>query len=37
MNVYLAMNFIQKKLDEKLKKKYKNTLRFLIMTSINLF
>ena len=28
MNVYLAMNFIQKKLDEKLKKKYKNTFKF---------
>ena len=28
MNVYLAMNFVQKKLDEKLKKKYKNTFKF---------
>ena len=28
MNVYLAINFIQKKLDEKLKKKYKNTFKF---------
>ena len=28
MNVYLAMNFIQKKLDEKSKKKYKNTFKF---------
>ena len=28
MNVYLPMNFIQKKLDEKLKKKYKNTFKF---------
>ena len=28
MNVYLAMNFVQKKLDEKLKKQYKNTFKF---------
>ena len=28
MNVYLAMNFIKKKIDEKLKKKYKNTFKF---------
>ena len=36
-NVYHAIIVIQKKLNEELKKKFKNTLNFLIMTSINLF